>query len=538
MTADAARAIVEWHTILGPDGLDASESGRARYARTTAPRGTRPCAVLYPSSTDEVQEIVRIAARHGVVVYPVSRGRNWGYGDACAPTEAAAIVDLGRMNRVVEINATLGYAVVEPGVTQRQLFDAVHRDAPDFWLDCSAAGPEGSVVGNALDRGFGHTPYGDHVRTTCGLEVVLPDGRLVRTGFGHFEGARTAHAYPYGVGPILDGLFMQSNLGIVTRMGVWLYPKPEAFCFFHVGVKEESQVGVLVDALRPLRMKGLLNSAVHIGNDLRVLSSMVPYPWDACGGKPPLGRDTRHKLRTSAGLGAWNVSGSLAGPAAQVRAASRALRGAMRGIGKVTFVGDRKLRWGRRAVNALQRVGLGGVPARQLEALEPNYGLLKGEPAVAPLAGAHWRVRDMGAPKPVDPLDTHAGLLWMSPVLPLNGGDVHRLLDAVEPLFHDEGFDLLATFTMLNERAMVGILNLAFDQRLEEEAAAADRCYKAVLAQVLALGYPPYRTAPCGMPQLRVEGDTFWELTRDIKRALDPKDILARGRYVPPLDGD
>ncbi len=538
MTQDTTRAIEAWRTILGASRLDTTEATRARYARTTSPRGTRPCAVLYPVSADEVRTIIQVAACHGVVLYPISGGHNWGYGDACAPTEGAAILDLGRMNRIIEINPTLGYAVVEPGVTQGQLHDAVRREAPGFWLDCSAAGPEASVVGNALDRGFGHTPYGDHVRTTCGMEVVLADGRLVRTGFGHFTDARATHVYPYGVGPILDGLFMQSNLGIVTRMGIWLYPEPEAFRFFHIGVNRDSDVAPLVDALRPLRMKGLLNSAVHIGNDLRVLSSMVAYPWEACGGTPPLSPELRRVLRRESGLGAWNVTGSLTGPAAQVRGAGRALRKAAKGLGKVTFVTDLRLRWGQRLLKGLKPLGLGTVLARQLEALEPNYGLLKGEPCTAPLAGAHWRVRDMGKPRPEDPRDTHAGLLWISPVVPLCGEDVLRLLQAVEPLFHAEGFDLLATFTMLNERAMVGILNLAFDRRIKEEVTAADRCYRAVLKRLLALGYPPYRTAPCGMPLLREEGDTFWELTRDIKRALDPKDILARGRYIPPLDQD
>jgi len=163
---------------------------------------------------------------------------------------------------------------------------------------------------------------------------------------------------------------------------------------------------------------------------------------------------------------------------------------------------------------------------------------LKGEPVAGPLAGAHWRVRDLGTPEPLDPRDTHAGLLWVSPVLPLRGEDATRLLDGVTPLFHEAGFDLPATFTMLNERAMVGVLNLAWDQREADETAAAEACYQAVQARLQELGYPPYRAAPCAMPGLRREGDTFWEVTRDIKRALDPGDILARGRYVPPLGED
>src|SRR5690606_31871754 len=105
-----------------------------------------------------------------------------------------------------------------------------------------------------LDRGFGHTPYGDHFASTCGMEVVLADGRVLRTGYGHYDGAKAAWAYRYGVGPVLDGLFSQSSLGIVTRIGLWLMPEPEAFAGFFVRAERDEDLAGLIDALRPLRL--------------------------------------------------------------------------------------------------------------------------------------------------------------------------------------------------------------------------------------------------------------------------------------------
>ena len=133
------------------------------------------------------------------------------------------------MNRILEVNTTSCYAVLEAGVTQGQLWDHLQEQNAGLWFDATAAGREASVVGNALDRGFGHTSYGDHFQSLCGMDVVLPDGRLLQTGFGAYPNARAHRHYRYGVGPFLDGLFVQSNLGIVTRIGLWLMPVRNPF---------------------------------------------------------------------------------------------------------------------------------------------------------------------------------------------------------------------------------------------------------------------------------------------------------------------
>jgi 4-cresol dehydrogenase (hydroxylating) flavoprotein subunit len=526
------RALGEWRSALGNDAVRTDEETLERYARSTADRGTRPACILYPESTEQVQAVVRTASACQVPLYPISCGKNWGYGDACAPMEGAAIVDLGRMNRIVEVNTDLAYAIIEPGVTQGQLHEHLTENETGLWMDSTGAGPDASLVGNTLDRGFGHTRYGDHFLNTCGMEVVLADGRVLHTGFGHYEGARAAQVYPYGVGPFLDGLFCQSNLGIVTRIGLWLMPKPESFNFFWATVEQDADMGALINRLRPLRISGVLNAAIHIANDLRLLSADGRYPWEDAKGATPLPDDLRERLRHEKGYGRWNLAGSITGTKAHVAATRKAVREVLHGFCPFGFVSDERLAVARRAIPILNGFGLGKTLASRLRTLEPNYGLLQGTPVEQPLLGTQWRLRHPPS-GPGDPLDFGCGVLWISPVLPMTGAAARELIDLVSPIFLRHGFDPLTTFTMINERAMVAVLNLAWDKAADGETEAATACYDEVMETIIAKGFIPYRTSPRGMPKLHQPDDPFWEAAAAIKDALDPQGIIAPGRYIP-----
>jgi len=446
-----------------------------------------------------------------------------------------AIVDLCRMNRIIEVNTELAYAVVEPGVSQIQLYNYLKAYAPHLWMDCTGAGTEASLVGNTLDRGFGHTRYGDHFATTCGMEIVLADGTVLRTGFCHYDKAFAKRVYRYGVGPALDGLFCQSNFGIVTQIGIWLMPAPEAFRCFAIAVDEFERIEPLIDRLRPLRMSGILNSALHIANDIRVFSSRFHYPWDEAGGVTPLPDPLRKRMRNALGIGAWTTAGAFTGTKAHVRASCRTLKRAVRGLGRLRFVDDRLLALGKWTVGVLNRFGMGKSLRGQLESLEPVYQLLKGIPNDDALHGAQWRLRTPPPHPPGDPLDYGCGLLWISPVVPMVGRHALALCGIVDPIFSRHGFEPLITFTMINERAMIAILNVAFDRQNDEECQRASACYHELIEMLIDEGYPPYRVSLEGMPALQRGSDNFWNVVQRIKTALDPQDIIAPGRYVPPI---
>src|SRR5215471_7134503 len=181
---DYTSAIHDWTDVVGPDHVLTSPPQLAAAETGTFATGHRIPAIVCPANRPEVQECMRIANRRSVPVYPISTGRNWGYGSRMPAASGCVLLDLGRMNRILDFNEDLGYVTVEPGVTQAQLQDFLAERKSNLWMDSTGASPNCSLIGNAVERGFGHTPYGDHFAHSCDYEVVLPTGEVLETGFG------------------------------------------------------------------------------------------------------------------------------------------------------------------------------------------------------------------------------------------------------------------------------------------------------------------------------------------------------------------
>src|SRR5213079_3678159 len=94
---------------LGPEHVLVGDAAISRYRVCTQPITRRIAAAVRPESVEQVQEIVRIAAAHRLALYPISTGNNWGYGSAQPMRDDNVILDLGRMNRIHEVNTELAY---------------------------------------------------------------------------------------------------------------------------------------------------------------------------------------------------------------------------------------------------------------------------------------------------------------------------------------------------------------------------------------------------------------------------------------------
>jgi 4-cresol dehydrogenase (hydroxylating) len=251
--SDFRAALGEFAAAVGTEWVFSSDADVAMYRDSYSilwgePEERVASAAVAPNSAEQVQQVVRIANKYRIPLYPISTGRNLAYGGAAPTLTGSVVVDLKRMNQVLEVDENRHFALVEPGVSYFDLYNYITERNLKVMIDCPDPG-WGSVIGNSLDHGVGYTmsPLRDHFAANCGMEVVTPEGDIFRTGMGAIPNSDSWQDFRYGAGPSVEGLFAQSNFGIVTKMGFWLMPLPEAHLDGTVTVPRYQDLQALVD---------------------------------------------------------------------------------------------------------------------------------------------------------------------------------------------------------------------------------------------------------------------------------------------------
>jgi 4-cresol dehydrogenase (hydroxylating) len=277
-------------------------------------------------------------------------------------------------------------------------------------------------------------------------------------------------------------------------------------------------------------MGGTLRSAMHIGNDYKVLAATSQYPWAEMAGRTPLDRQTMRQMRRRATIGAWNGSGGLYGTRRQVREAKRLLRRGLAGrVDRLQFVDDRLISIMQQFAKPF-RLLTGWDVSRTLSVLTPVYGLLRGEPTDAPLASAYWRKRVPPSAQ-MDPDRDRCGLLWCSPVVPNSGTHVTEVTDLAIDLLLRHGFEPQISVSLATERSAFCVTTISYDRDVAGEDARAMVAYRELSEALIARGYPPYRLNVAAM-EYGADAAGYGDVLRAIKQAVDPNHVLAPGRYA------
>ena len=504
--------------IVGPEHVVVEADALAAAERATFATSARIAAIVRPADRDEVQQCVRAANELGVPLYPISRGKNWGLGSRVPTLNGAVLLDLGRLDRIVDYDESMAHVTVEPGVTFRQLTNFLQEQGSSLLMDGIGGPADASIIGNTVERGHGMGPWADRFSNVCGAEVVLPDGSVIHTGFRGCPDSRLAALSRWGVGPSVDSLFTQSNLGIVTSIALWLQPKPVSLQPFAFRMSSDAQLADAIEATRKLRL-----SRIPVGlrflNDFRLFSIFQSCPWARDDARSLAER--RRGLQQLGGIGLWNGVGVIHAPTAEIGAAFRRhVEDVFRPhVDELVFEAPSR----RQCVGEDDAVGL---PSE--DSIFDH--LFTGGASDGPLRMCYWR---KGAQQRAD-RDIHrdgCGVLWYCPTLPARGADVSVAVRLMDEISADYGFEPNIGLISSHERTLEVTGAIVYDRDHPGEDERALACHDKLLTTLTAAGFSPYRLGVQSMRLFDGLAGSSVELLRRLKVMLDPNDILAPGRY-------
>ncbi|CAB4934004.1 unannotated protein [freshwater metagenome] len=462
-----------------------------------------PSAVVHPKSTEEVQEVVRIANRHTITLWVHGAGKNNAYGGGAPGVNGAVTISFREFREVLEINEELGYAVVSPGTTWQELYDAIQAGGHNLMLSCTDLG-WGSVIANATEHGLTYTPYGQDFQMPCGMEVVLPDGDVLRTGMGAMPNNNAWHLYKRGLGPTLDQLFMQSNFGIVTRMGVWLAPMPETFRACWVRIWDEKDVIPLVDRLRELRLDRTIEGVPVMYNTLLAASAMSKRTqWYE--GDDPIPDDIIDHVAKELQVGRFGLRFALFGDEQVVEYNWEKCRKAFETVPGADV-------WSTKCA---------GKDIPNLE--HPGERTAGGIPGMTALNQTYWYSEE------------HGGHIGAAPAVPLTGEEFYKShLLMREVVEKEAGVDYMAGIPIINARTVLPIACITYDTTNEEQSRDSYEAAKLLITRLAENGYGEYRTHIDTMDHSQAtfswNDNAYLRFVEKLKDAVDPNGILMPGK--------
>jgi 4-cresol dehydrogenase (hydroxylating) len=442
---------------------------------------------IKPESAEQIPLILKICTQNASPVYSFSKGFNWGLGSRLPYEDNCILLDLSSLNQILEINERFHYAIVEPGVSQGELAEEITKRGLSLILNVTGSSPHASVLGNTMERGSGFKEH--RIHDLKGLEVVLADGSVVRSGFWNTApSSLELQHFPMGIGPDWRGLFSQSNLGIVTKAVINLYPKKEVQKMIWCKV-EQKNLPALVESLSELYQRSYIHSVTHIGNDKRM--------------------KIEHKNLEQGST--WTAMALIQGSGNFIKFLEVEIPG---------YLSDLCLSMGFMDQKQAEEQDLGEVFGCHI-GIPTDYFVR----AMYKSEGAELDRKDLQ-------IDFgRYGMLCCLPILPATGKDIQTTIDILDGIDRDFGIIPAATLNPMNDICLEAVINIYFDRQDPEAVKQAHAANDEMIRRFYEEGFRFYRFDVKTLHAYIDPENPHWKLVSRLKAALDPDRILSPGRY-------
>lgn len=490
--------------------------------------------------------LINLAKEHNFSIHPVSKGLNLGYG-GFEPFGDSIVVDLSHFNRISNYDEATGQITVEPGVTQEAISQFLKDKGNVFIHDTTGAPKQASVIGNYLERGFGHTPLAEHAKNILHAQVIVPLAKHEQPVLfiTSMDGVLTTQnkIKTYNIGPDSTGLVIQSNIGVVTSLTIKLLRTPTQFVAYFIPFNK-SIAGEMIDVCAQLRAQGTIHSAAHIGNNIKSLQLLaVEYPGVINSYRQSDLKKTIHNLR----LDDWTLSGGFYGTRAQVDAHMKDLKKAMKTLSLTPiFIGPKLQKRLRvleryaakyrskitRAIHSKHQF-IRKIAAKLLmvPGLNALCDIKQGTPSNYFLKSIYWRNLQKRTNGDLSPEVDNVGLLWGAPCSSIESTAFSAITELMENKCQKYGLECPISVTLLNDRTMESVLSLSFDRGNEAEVNNAMNCYEEIMLCAAEMGFVQYRMSTFANSFLEYKHLFIDEPLLNHKTLLDPCNVISPDKY-------
>jgi len=444
-----------------------------------------PKAILNPKTINEVQQIVHQANQYFWPIYPISKGKNYGFGSATSTKEQSSILDLSALCIIDQYDANTGTVRIQPGVTFSQLASFLQEHG-DQWQASITGGPvEGSVLGNALERGDGVGLCGDRERSIFNLRVVLGTGEIISTGHESY-GFKDINWHESACGPGIKELFIQSNLGVVCQATLQLQPKHQ-HC---------------LRATYPLHAPQ--DWHMFISNIKQLVDEQILHPRNVT---------------------IWNQAKQLARQNQRIFTPKDLLEPS----------------------SLIQYTGSVVIPSQNEDIAQAKLKVVKYILTDTKFSFVHYKRKNAGIPSDKnlkslywekqenlckDPDKDGCGALWICPTVMFQSKTLLLALSILEKTAIKHGFHPNVGLQLVSRNACHAFLLLNYDKEVAGAMDHAMRCQNDVIQELDKNEIPQVRLGVNSMDWVDHASPNYKELLLSIKKVCDPNMIISPGRYI------